>query len=76
MFESQLSRLPPMGQTSTSTIPEVFQNAQQLVHALDKLNAMLTALEAQLNAELADYKDGVDLPALWRKVGSDERTSA
>ncbi|TBU31791.1 hypothetical protein BD311DRAFT_775768 [Dichomitus squalens] len=78
MFESQLSRLPPMGQTSTSTIPEVFQSAQQLVHTLDKLNAMLKegtnkALEAQIDAELADYKDGVDLPELWREVGSDHR---
>ena len=71
MFESHLSRLPPMGQTTTSTIPEVFQSAQHLVHSLDKLNAMLKegtnkALEAQIDAELADYKDGVDLPELWR----------
>ncbi|KAI1793313.1 hypothetical protein LXA43DRAFT_237425 [Ganoderma leucocontextum] len=78
MFESHLSRLPPMGQTTTSTIPEVFQSAQHLVHSLDKLNAMLKdgtnkALEAQIDAELADYKDGVDLPELWREVGSDHR---
>ena len=78
VFESHLSRLPPMGQTTTSTIPEVFQSAQHLVHALDKLNAMLKdgtnrALEAQIDAELADYKNGVDLPELWREVGSDHR---
>nr|VWP01182.1 Aspartyl proteinase [Ganoderma boninense] len=78
MFESHLSRLPPMGQTTTSTIPEVFQSAQHLVHSLDKLNGMLKegtnkALEAQIDAELADYKDGVDLPELWREVGSDHR---
>ncbi|KAI0670911.1 hypothetical protein C8Q78DRAFT_974695 [Trametes maxima] len=78
MFESQLSRLPPMGQTSTTTIPEVFQSAQHLVHALDKLNVMLKdgtnkALEAQIDAELADCKEGVDLMDLWREVGSDHR---
>ncbi|KAI0766458.1 hypothetical protein BD413DRAFT_154415 [Trametes elegans] len=78
MFESQLSRLPPMGQTSTSTIPEVFHSAQHLVHALDRLNGMLKdgtnrALEAQIDAELADYKAGVDLVDLWREVGSDHR---
>ncbi|KAI0769947.1 hypothetical protein C8Q74DRAFT_1202382 [Fomes fomentarius] len=78
VFESHLSRLPPMGQTTTSTIPEVFQSAQHLVHALDKLNAMLKdgtnkALEAQIDAELADHKDGVDLSELWREVGADHR---
>ncbi|KAI8994169.1 hypothetical protein BD414DRAFT_411088 [Trametes punicea] len=78
VFESHLSRLPPMGQTTTSTIPEVFQSAQHLVHALDKLNGMLKdgtnkALEAQIDAELADNKDDVDLAELWREVGSDHR---
>ena len=78
VFESHLSRLPPMGQTTTSTIPEVFQSAQHLVHALDKLNAMLKegtnkALEAQIDAELADYRGSVDLPELWREVGMDHR---
>ena len=78
VFESHLSRLPPMGQTTTTTIPEVFQSAQHLVHALDRLNAMLKdgtnkALEAQIDAELADSKDGVDLPELWREVGADHR---
>ncbi|KAI0700355.1 hypothetical protein C8T65DRAFT_580318 [Cerioporus squamosus] len=78
VFESHLSRLPPMGQTTTTTIPEVFQSAQHLVHALDKLNAMLKdgtnkALEAQIDAELADSKNGVDLPELWREVGADHR---
>lgn len=78
MFESQLSRLPPMGQTSTTTIPEIFQSAQHLVHALDKLNGMLKegtnrALESQIDAEVSDYKDGVDLVELWQEVGSDHR---
>ena len=78
VFESHLSRLPPMGQTTTTTIPEVFQSAQHLVHALDKLNGMLKegtnkALEAQIDAELADYGGNVDLPELWREVGMDHR---
>ncbi|RPD62254.1 hypothetical protein L226DRAFT_337925 [Lentinus tigrinus ALCF2SS1-7] len=78
VFESHLSRLPPMGQTTTTTIPEVFQSSQHLVHALDKLNAMLKdgtnkALEAQIDAELADSKNSVDLPELWREVGADHR---
>ncbi|OSD07342.1 hypothetical protein PYCCODRAFT_1359215 [Trametes coccinea BRFM310] len=78
MFESHLSRLPPMGQTTTTTIPEVFQSAQHLVHALDKLNGMLKdgtnrALEAQIDAELADNREGVDLVELWREVGSEHR---
>ncbi|KAI0662010.1 hypothetical protein C8Q70DRAFT_1051513 [Cubamyces menziesii] len=78
MFESQLSRLPPMGQTTTTTIPEVFQSAQHLVHALDKLNGMLKdgtnkALEAQIDAEVADHRDGVDLVGLWQEVGAEHR---
>lgn len=80
MFESQLSRLPPMGQTTTSTIPELFQNAQHLVHALSKLNGMLKsntnrALESQIDAEVADQSGGVDLVELWRNVGADHRES-
>ena len=80
MFESQLSRLPPMGQTTTNTIPEVFQNAQHLVHSLEKLNGMLKActnraLEAQIDAEVADVSGGVDLVELWRDVGADHRES-
>ncbi|CDO71660.1 hypothetical protein BN946_scf184915.g4 [Trametes cinnabarina] len=69
-----------MGQTTTTTIPEVFQSAQHLVHALDKLNGMLKdgtnkALEAQIDAELADNREGVDLVELWREVGSEHRES-
>lgn len=80
MFESQLSRLPPMGQTTTNTIPGLFQNAQHLVHSLDKLNGMLKsgtnrALEAQIDAEVADVSGGVDLVELWRDVGADHRES-
>ncbi|KAH9947435.1 hypothetical protein B0H21DRAFT_778509 [Amylocystis lapponica] len=78
MFEGQLSRLPPMGQTTTSTIPELFQSAQHLVHTLDKLNGKLKAgtngaLESQIEAEVADHAGGVDLAGLWRQVGSEHR---
>ncbi|KZT73947.1 hypothetical protein DAEQUDRAFT_761889 [Daedalea quercina L-15889] len=80
MFESQLSRIPPMGQTTTNTIPGLFQNAQHLVHSLDKLNGMLKsgtnrALEAQIDAEVADVSTGIDLVELWRDVGADHRES-
>ncbi|KZT11867.1 uncharacterized protein LAESUDRAFT_155894 [Laetiporus sulphureus 93-53] len=80
MFESHLSRLPPMGQTTTNTIPELFQSAQHLVHSLDMLNGMLKldttkALEAQIEAEIADGNEEVDLAELWRSVGADYRES-
>ncbi|CCM03679.1 uncharacterized protein FIBRA_05823 [Fibroporia radiculosa] len=80
MFESHLSRLPPMGQTTTTTIPELFQSAQHLVHALDRLNGMLKvgtnkALEAQIEAEVADTGEGVDLVDLWRSIGAEHRES-
>ncbi|KAI0345934.1 hypothetical protein BDW22DRAFT_1353569 [Trametopsis cervina] len=79
MFESQLSRLPPMGQTTTSTIPEVFQSSQQLVHTLDRLNSMIgasagKALDAQIEAEIGDGADEhVDLKEIWQNVGCDQR---
>ncbi|EMD39581.1 hypothetical protein CERSUDRAFT_92078 [Gelatoporia subvermispora B] len=83
VFESHLSRLPPMGATTTSTIPELFGNAQHVVHSLDRLNGMVRAathhaLEAQIDAEvtMADA-DGpapeVDLVDLWRQVGAEHR---
>ncbi|KAH9936129.1 uncharacterized protein B0H18DRAFT_1081855 [Fomitopsis serialis] len=62
----------------TNTIPELFQNAQHLVHSLDKLNGMLKsgtnrALEAQIDAEVADVSTSVNLPELWRDVGAEHR---
>ena len=77
MFESQLSRLPPMGQTTTTTIPDVFQTSQHLVHSMDKLNTMLKtgsnqALEAQIEAEVSDLQDQVP-SEIWAKVGMDYR---
>ncbi|OCH87726.1 hypothetical protein OBBRIDRAFT_795954 [Obba rivulosa] len=83
MFESHLSRVPPMGATTTSTIPELFGNAQHVVHSLDRLNGMVRAathraLEAQIDAEVAMADmDGpapdVDLIDLWRQVGAEHR---
>lgn len=77
MFESQLSRLPPMGQTTTTTIPDVFQTSQHLVHTMDKLNGMLKsgtnqALEAQIDAEVSDSHDQSPTE-IWTKVGMDYR---
>src|ERR1700675_3904458 len=78
MFESYLSRVPPMGNTSTVTIPELFRSAQGIVHASDKLNAHLRsgtnkALEEQINAEVGDAVNGVDLTEEWRRVGGEYR---
>ncbi|OBZ71465.1 hypothetical protein A0H81_08669 [Grifola frondosa] len=78
VFESHLSRLPPMGQTTTSTIPELFQSAQHLVHALDKLNGMLKAgtnkaLEGQIDAEVGESGDNTDLVEMWRRIGAENR---
>jgi hypothetical protein len=77
MFESHLSRLPPMGHTTTSTIPEVFQASQQLVHGLDRLNNLLRtatgkALEAQIDAELADGGNE-PLADVWSQIGGEHR---
>lgn len=77
MFESHLSRLPPMGQTTTSTIPEVFQSSQQLVHGLDRLNSHLRtatsrALEAQIDAEVSDAVDE-SAAEIWASVGGEHR---
>ncbi|KIP10184.1 hypothetical protein PHLGIDRAFT_125696 [Phlebiopsis gigantea 11061_1 CR5-6] len=79
VFESQLSRLPPMGQTTTSTIPEVFQSSQLLVHGLDRLQSSLKAasiksLEAQVEAEIADGDSAIaEVAEVWAQVGADHR---
>lgn len=83
MFESSLSRLPPMGTTTTSTIPELFRSAQTIVHAADKLNGLLragtaNALERQIDADVADEDMGgmnAELAEVWRTVGGDFRES-
>ncbi|GJE88464.1 hypothetical protein PsYK624_045470 [Phanerochaete sordida] len=79
MFESHLSRLPPMGHTTTSTIPEVFQTSQQAVHALDLLNNSLRAatneaLRLQVDAEVADSDSALsEIAEIWHRVGDDHR---
>ncbi|CAL1712984.1 unnamed protein product [Somion occarium] len=77
MFESHLSRLPPMGQTTTSTIPEVFQTSQHLIHTTDKLNTALKAgtnqaLEAQIDAEVSD-SNNANAAEIWARVGMEYR---
>lgn len=79
MFESHLARLPPMGQTTTSTIPEVFQNTQHIVHDLDRLNSLLRtstskALQSQIEAEVGDSDSAiVEIAEIWAQVGADSR---
>ncbi|EJC98977.1 uncharacterized protein FOMMEDRAFT_31534 [Fomitiporia mediterranea MF3/22] len=80
MFESQLSRLPSLGNTTMVTIPELFRSAQNIVHAADALNNMLRrgnshALDEQIDAELGEDGRAVDLVSLWRDVGADYRES-
>ena len=77
MFESQLSRLPPMGQTTTTTVPEVFQTSQHLVHMMDKLNIMLKtstnkALEAQIDHEVSDFA-GMTVAEVIATIGMEHR---
>ncbi|EKM51566.1 uncharacterized protein PHACADRAFT_261778 [Phanerochaete carnosa HHB-10118-sp] len=76
MFESHL---PPMGQTTTSTIPEVFQSSQQVVHSLDLLNNSLRAatneaLKFRIAAEVADSDSALsEIAEIWHRVGDDHR---
>ncbi|KAI0269973.1 hypothetical protein BC834DRAFT_580864 [Gloeopeniophorella convolvens] len=80
MFETLLSRLPPMGDTTTSTVPELFRNAQAVVRFSEQVNGMLRsatnrALERLIDSEVADTgADGeVDMVGLWKDVGGDFR---
>lgn len=78
IFESHLSRIPPMGQMTTTTIPEVFQSSQHLIHTMDKLNSMLKvatnrALESQIEAEVSDQGGEVNMSEIWTKVGMEHR---
>jgi hypothetical protein len=82
MFESHLSRLPPMGSTTTQTIPDLFRSAQNIVHASDKLNGLLRAgtngaLEEQIDAEVGnnDSAGGEEVAEVWRRVGGELRES-
>ncbi|KZP18936.1 hypothetical protein FIBSPDRAFT_863294 [Athelia psychrophila] len=83
MFESNLTRLPPMGTTTTQTIPELFRSAQNIVNASDKLNALLRAgtngaLEEQIDAEVGSNDGlggGEEIAEVWRRVGGEMRES-
>lgn len=83
MFESHLSRLPPMGNTTTQTIPDLFRSAQNIVHASDKLNGLLRAgtngaLEEQIDAEVGNNEGaggGEEVAEVWRRVGGELRES-
>lgn len=80
IFESNLSRLPPNGHTTTNTIPELFKAAQTIVQATDRLNVLLRsgtnrALEEQISAEVSGElgEGNSELSEYWRTVGSDFR---
>ena len=80
IFESNLSRLPPNGHTTTNTIPQLFTAAQTIVQATEKLNVLLRngtnrALEEQISAEVSgELGEGdSELSEYWRTVGSDFR---
>jgi hypothetical protein len=79
-FEALLSRLPPMGDTTTSTVPEVFRNAQAVVRFSEQVNGMLRAgtnraLERLVDSEVSDASaaNEIDMVALWKDVGGDFR---
>ncbi|KAA1469733.1 hypothetical protein DENSPDRAFT_835393 [Dentipellis sp. KUC8613] len=78
MFETLLSRLPPMGDTSKTTIPELFRDAQSIVRYSEQVNGMLRAgtnraLERQIDSELSDGATPIDMVTLWNDVGNDFR---
>ncbi|TFY74062.1 hypothetical protein EWM64_g9950 [Hericium alpestre] len=78
VFETLLSRLPPMGNTTTSIIPELFRDAQSIVRYSEQVNGMLRtgtnrALERQIEREIVDESEVIDMVQLWRDVGNDFR---
>ncbi|KAI9507614.1 hypothetical protein F5148DRAFT_89304 [Russula earlei] len=80
MFEALLSRLPPMGDTPTTTVPEVFRSAQAVVRFSEQVNGMLRtatnrALERLIESEVSDASPGdeIDMVGLWKDVGGDLR---
>jgi hypothetical protein len=80
MFEALLSRLPPMGDTTTTTVPEVFRSAQAVVRFSEQINGMLRtatnrSLERLIESEVSDASPGneIDMVGLWRDVGGDFR---
>ena len=80
MFESHLARLPSMGTTTTTTIPDLFKSAQSIVHSSNALNVLLRkatarALDEQIRVEVSDDVTAEDVSELWRLVGGDHRES-
>ena len=83
MFESQLTRLPQMGTTTTQAIPELFRSAQIIVQASNRLNGLLRAgtngaLEEQIDAEVGNTDGpvgGEEIAEVWRRVGGELRES-
>jgi hypothetical protein len=80
MFEGQLSRLPPMGDTSTTTVPEVFRNAQAVARFSEQVNGMLRAatnraLDRLIETEVSDASPNseVNMVGLWKDIGGDFR---
>jgi hypothetical protein len=79
MFESQLARVPPLGTTSTVTIPELYRSAQGIIQASDRLNIQLRAgtvkaLEKQIEAEIGEVDEAaLDPVGIWRRVGGEYR---
>ncbi|KAH9983008.1 hypothetical protein BJV74DRAFT_797625 [Russula compacta] len=80
MFEALLSRLPPMGDTTTATVPEVFRSAQAVVRFSEQVNGMLRtatnrSLDRLIEAEVSDASPGneLDMVGLWRDIGGDFR---
>ena len=79
IFESHLARLPPMGTTTSVTLPDLFRSAQSVVHASDKLNTLLRAgnnraMTEQIDAEVRENDvQGTGMANVWRKIGGDYR---
>ncbi|KAI0042399.1 hypothetical protein FA95DRAFT_1564366 [Auriscalpium vulgare] len=76
-FETLLSRLPSMGETTTVTVPELYRNAQSIVRYSEQVNGLLRdgtnhALAKLIDAELDDG-EVIDRMALWKDIGSDFR---
>jgi hypothetical protein len=80
MFEGLLSRLPPMVDTTTTTVPEVFRSAQAVVRFSEQVNGMLRAatnraLDRLIESEVSDTSPNseVDMVGLWKDIGGDCR---
>ncbi|KAF7364723.1 hypothetical protein MVEN_00342100 [Mycena venus] len=77
MFEGHLARVAGTGERTTH---DLAQNAQKLVSAAERLNAILRAgtaraLEEQIDAEVSGVDSGMapELAEVWRRVGGEYR---